>query len=379
MPKKDLIDNLEHIARISNMFAIEGDFVDGTEIESGHINSTYCATYKRDDGSLDQYILQKINNNVFKDPKAVMRNVEKVTRHIAWKVLRVKKDVSGQTLNLYPARGGRAYLDLPEDGLWRCYNYISGTHTYDIVENETQAYQAAYAFGSFQELVSDMNPDDLVETLPNFHHTRKRYDRLMEVVKNDPAGRRSSCEAEIDFIKKHELDVDKLLDLQERGILPVRITHNDTKINNVMLDEETDLAVCVIDLDTVMPGLVLYDFGDMVRTATPPNAEDEENLNKVSVRLPMFRAIVKGYLDAASQFLTQTEIDHLAFSGKLITLEIAIRFLTDYLEGDVYFKTHKPDHNLIRTRTQLKLVEHIDRLLPEMEAIVQEIAEEIKK
>ena len=323
------------IAGIGDLFAIEGEFVTGKEIPSGHINTTYKATYRKSDGTEDSYILQRINDYVFKDPRAVMRNVEKVTRHINWKVLRRVKDSAGQTLNLYPARGGRNYIDIPGDGIWRCYNYLAGTHTYDVVENTRQAYQAGFAFGSFQDLISDMNPDDIVETIPGFHHTRNRYNRLMEVAEQDP---------------------------------------NDTKINNVMLDEDTDHAVCVIDLDTVMPGLVLYDFGDMVRTVTPPTEEDEEDLSKVRMRMPMFQSIVEGYLQAAHGFLTQAEIDQLAFSGKLITLEIGIRFLTDYLEGDQYFKVSRPGHNLIRCRTQLKLVECIEQELPAMEQYVQRLA-----
>ncbi len=369
---------LARIAEIGDMFAIEGEFVDGKEIQSGHINTTYCATYRKSDGTEDRYILQKINSNVFKDPRAVMRNVEKVTRHINWKVLRRRTDSAGQTLNLYPARGGRNYIELPGDGIWRCYNYIEGTHTYDIVENTRQAYQAGYAFGSFQDLISDMNPSDLVETIPGFHDTRKRFDRLMEVARLDPVARLESCREELDFIRQREKDVDVLLDLQKAGRLPVRITHNDTKINNVMLDEETDQAVCVIDLDTVMPGLVLYDVGDMVRTVTTPAAEDEEDLSKVRFRISMFQSIIEGYLDAASGFLTQEEIDFLAFSGKLITLEIGIRFLTDYLEGDVYFKTSKPNHNLIRCRTQLKLVSCLEAQMEEMEKFVQKRAKAIK-
>ena len=200
----------------------------------------------------------------------------------------------------------------------------------------------------------------------------------MEVAKLDPVARLESCREELDFIRKREKDVDVLLDLQKAGRLPVRITHNDTKINNVMLDEETDQAVCVIDLDTVMPGLVLYDVGDMVRTVTTPAAEDEEDLSKVRFRISMFQSIIEGYLDAASGFLTQEEIDFLAFSGKLITLEIGIRFLTDYLEGDVYFKTSKPDHNLIRCRTQLKLVSCLEAQMEEMEKFVQKRAKAIK-
>lgn len=219
------------IAGIGDLFAIEGEFVTGKEIPSGHINTTYKATYRKSDGTEDSYILQRINDYVFKDPKAVMRNVEKVTRHINWKVLRRLKDSAGQTLNLYPARGGRNYIDIPGDGIWRCYNYLAGTHTYDVVENTRQAYQAGFAFGSFQDLISDMNPDDIVETIPGFHHTRNRFNRLMEVAELDPQGRLSTCLPELEFIKAREQDVDRLLNLQERGVLPTRITHNDTKIN----------------------------------------------------------------------------------------------------------------------------------------------------
>ena len=217
------------IAGIGDLFAIEGEFVTGKEIPSGHINTTYKATYRKSDGTEDSYILQRINDYVFKDPKAVMRNVEKVTRHINWKVLRRLKDSAGQTLNLYPARGGRNYIDIPGDGIWRCYNYLAGTHTYDVVENTRQAYQAGFAFGSFQDLISDMNPDDIVETIPGFHHTRNRFNRLMEVAELDPQGRLSTCLPELEFIKAREQDVDRLLNLQERGVLPTRITHNDTK------------------------------------------------------------------------------------------------------------------------------------------------------
>lgn len=379
-PTQSIFDEtLTRIAKIGDEFAIEGEFIDGEEIKSGHINTTYRATYAKADGTQDKYILQRINDTVFKNPQAVMRNVEKVTRHINWKVLRVRKDSAGQTLNLYPARGGRSYIEIPGQGLWRCYNFIDGTHTYDIIENTKQAYQAGFAFGSFQDLISDMNPADLEETIPHFHHTRKRYDRLMEIISLDPIKRVSTCQAEIEFIKQREEAVDKLLKLQEEGQLPTRITHNDTKINNVMMDESTDQAVCVIDLDTVMPGLVLYDFGDMVRTVTSPAEEDEEDLSKVEMRMPMFESIAEGYLDAAHDFLTEEEIRHLAFSGKLITLEIGIRFLTDYIEGDVYFKTSKPNHNLFRARTQLKLVECIEQKLPFMETYVQRLANSLKR
>jgi len=363
----------EAIARIADQFAIEGDFVEGEEIQSGHINATFRASFEGAGGVIHRYILQRINANVFKDPMAVMRNVECVTRHINWKVLRVKKDLGGQTLNLYPGRGGKFWVAGPNSGVWRCYNNIEGCQTYDVVENTRQAYQAARAFGSFQDLISDLPPEEIEETIPFFHDTRKRFDRLMEVVDQDPCGRAGSVASELEFVRQREEAVDKVLKGMKDGAIPMRITHNDTKINNVMIDEETDEAVCVIDLDTVMPGSVLYDFGDLVRTAVSPAAEDEQDLSKVQLRLPIFEALVEGYLDSAKDFLNEAEVDLLPFSSKLITLEVAIRFLTDHIEGDVYFKTQRPDHNLHRCRNQLKLVERIEEQLPAMEHFVKKV------
>jgi len=288
-------------------------------------------------------------------------------------VLRVKKDLGGQTLSLYPGRGGRCWVEGPGGGVWRCYNHIEGCRTYEIVENTRQAYQAARAFGSFQDLVSDLPVEEIEETIPDFHHTRKRFDRLMEVAADDPLGRLASVSEEVGFIKDRESIVDRLLALQAEGSMPLRITHNDTKINNVMIDEETDEAVCVIDLDTVMPGSALYDFGDMVRSATSPAAEDEKDLSKVRMQMSLFEALAEGYVDAAGTFLTDVEVENMAFSGKLITLEIGMRFLTDFLEGDVYFKTARDGHNLDRCRTQLKLVERIEEQEEAMESFVRKV------
>jgi hypothetical protein len=344
------------IAAIGEKFAIAGEFLTGEEIVSGHINTTYRATYRLADGSQRRYILQRINDHVFKDPLAVMRNVERVTRHINDKVLRVKKDLGGQTLQLYPARDGEFWSHGPAGGIWRCYNCIEGCVTYDVVENTRQAYQAARAFGAFQDLVSDLPASEIHETIPDFHDTRKRFARLMEVAEADPCGRLASVRREFDFIARREALAGRLLALHEAGEIPLRITHNDTKINNVMIDAATDEAVCVIDLDTVMPGLSLYDFGDLVRSATTPVAEDETDLSKVTMRLPVFEALTEGFLSTAGGFLNEVEVEHLAFAGKLLTFEVGIRFLTDYLEGDVYFKTHRPGHNLDRCRTQLALL-----------------------
>jgi len=360
------------IAAIGGKFAIGGEFLTGEEIVSGHINTTYRATYGLPDGSRRRYILQRINDRVFKDPLAVMRNVERVTRHINDKVLRVKKDLGGQTLQLYPARDGRCWVEGPGGGIWRCYNCIEGCVTYDVVENTRQAYQAARAFGAFQDLVSDLPAGEIVETIPDFHDTRKRFARLLEVAAADPRGRLASVRREFDFIAAREPVAGRLLGLHEAGGIPLRVTHNDTKINNVMIDAATDEAVCVIDLDTVMPGLSLYDFGDLVRSAVSPAAEDETDLSKVTMRMPMFEALVEGFLSTAGGFLNDVEMAHLAFAGKLLTFEVGIRFLADYLEGDVYFKTHRPGHNLDRCRTQLALIASIEAQEDAMERCVRE-------
>lgn len=370
----------ERIARIGDQFAINGEFLYGEELCNGHINTTYRACYRSEDGHEERFILQRINDYVFKDPAQVMRNVEKVTRHISWKLLRRRKDAAGQTLMLYPARGGRNYINLPEEGgMWRCYNNIEGTHTYDVVENTRQAYQAGYAFGSFQDLVCDMNPEDIKESIPDFHNTPKRYEQLLRSAEADVMGRAAECKAELDLLASWAPQFSKLIDLQQEGKLPTRITHNDTKINNVMLDEETDVAVCVIDLDTVMPGLSLYDFGDMVRTATCMAEEDEEDLSKVTLQMPFFESLAEGYLDAANTFLMQEEIDNLAFSGWLITVEIGIRFLTDYLDGDKYFRIERPDHNLVRARNQLQLACSIEENLPRMQRYIRRLMRSYKK
>lgn len=376
MPSRPLTEGplAQRIAHIGDQFAINGEFLYGEELRNGHINTTYRACYRTDDGHEDRYILQRINDYVFKDPAQVMRNVEKVTRHISWKILRRRRDAAGQTLTLYPARGGRTYINLPEEGgMWRCYNNIEGTHTYDVVENTRQAYQAGYAFGSFQELISDMNPEDIKESIPDFHNTPKRYADLMAAAAADTMGRAASCTQELELVRSWESRLSRLTDMQKAGTLPTRITHNDTKINNVMLDEESDDAVCVIDLDTVMPGLSLYDFGDMVRTATCMAGEDEEDLGKITMQMPFFESLAEGYLDAAHGFLTKEEVEELPFSGWLITAEIGIRFLTDYLDGDRYFRIERPDHNLVRARNQFALAASIEANLPRMTRYVRRL------
>lgn len=358
------------IKEIANEFAIPGSFISGIEIDRGHINSTYLVEYALEDGCEDRYVLQRINEAVFPDPKAVMRNVEVVTRHINWKVLRVRRDLSGQTLNLFPARGGRFHAEINKDEIWRCYNFIEGCRTYDIVENARHAYEAAKAFGSFQDLVSDLPLENIEETIPDFHNTPQRYKNLMQSVAEDPFNRAKTIEKELDFVRSNEEIFSRLIDLHAAGILPTRITHNDTKINNVMIDSETGEAVCVIDLDTVMPGLSLYDFGDMVRTAVSPAAEDESDLSKVVFRMPIFEALVEGYLDGCD-CLCDAEIENLAFSGKLISLETGIRFLNDFLLGDIYFKIAHKNQNLDRARSQFQLARELEKYEAQMQKSVE--------
>lgn len=361
------------IAQIGSLFAIDGAFVEGEEIESGHINTTYLASFRTDDGEINRYILQRINEFVFKDPIAVLQNVARVTKHINRRVLAQKRDASGQTLNLYPSRDGKFYVRGVGGGVWRCYNFIEGCVTYDVVENTRQAYQAGKAFGAFQDLLSDLPIGEIVETIPHFHDTPKRYARLMEVVQADPCGRLKNVSDELSFIHDRAAETRVLLDHLAAKRLELRVTHNDTKLNNVMIDEMSDEAVCVIDLDTVMPGLSLYDFGDLVRTATSPVEEDERDLSKVVMRLEMFKALAEGYYETAGRFLNSLEKELLPFSGKLITLEVAIRFLTDYLEGDSYFKCHREGQNLDRCRTQIALVKSIEEQEEAMKSFVSKL------
>lgn len=368
------VEKQDAIRKIGDQFAIGGEFTLGEEIPSGHINSTYLVSYERDGGERRRYILQRINPTVFLDPLAVMRNVECVTHHINWKVLRVARDSSGQTLSLYPDKTGRFFVRGPNGGIWRCYNFFEGCRTYDVVENTRQAYEAGHAFGAFQDLVSDLPPEEIVETIPDFHHTLKRYDVLQEAVSADRAGRRVKVAAELEYIEANRSIMGRLLEMKDSGELPVRITHNDTKINNVLFDGQTDEAICVIDLDTVMPGLSLYDFGDLVRTTTNSSGEDLSDVNKVEMRMGFFEPLVEGYMKAAGDVLNDAEVSMLAFSGRLISLELGMRFLTDHLNGDEYFRVTREGQNLDRARTQLKLASCIAEKEGEMNAFVQKVA-----
>lgn len=334
-------------------FQIHGDFVRAEPYGAGHINDTYCAVFDQG-GTPVRYILQRVNHQVFKNPGALMENVERVLAHLR----RKSPDEPGKSrrfLTLVPTHDGRSFYQEAAGNLWRLYIFIEKARTLEMVESPRQAYEAAKAFGRFQKLLADLPARQLHDTIPDFHHTPKRFADLERAIEADAANRARLARAEIDFALKHKAICGVLLDAG----LPERVTHNDTKLNNVMLDDATGEGICVIDLDTVMPGLAPYDFGDMVRTMTSPAAEDERDLSKVRMQFPMFEALARGYLESAADFLTPAERTLLPAAGKVITFENGIRFLTDFLAGDTYFKVHRQGHNLDRCRTQFRLVESI--------------------
>lgn len=349
----------QHLQEISKKFQIYGQILHAEACKIGHINETYTATYDQG-GILVRYIHQKINQTVFKDPVAVMDNLVRVTTHIWNKLVALKeREVTRKVLTVVPTHDGQPFYRDKDNECWRTFVFVEKVQSFESVQSASQAGEAGKAFGTFQSLLSDLQGKRLHETIPHFHDVRLRFAALQRAIEEDRCNRARSAQKEIAFALKQESWIGTLLDAHQRGEIPERITHNDTKFNNVMLDWETGQAMCVVDLDTVMPGLVLYDFGDMVRTTTSPTLEDEKDLSKVEMQMPLFEALARGYLSAAGSFLTPAEKSHLALSGKLIAFTIGIRFLTDYLVGDTYFRVHRSGHNLDRCLTQFKLVESI--------------------
>ncbi len=361
---KDSLD----VREVAQHFQFQGEVSSYAPHGNGHINDTYLVTCLKN-GRPARYILQHINRKVFHDPVAVMQNIERVTAHLAAQVAPDEPQNHRRALKLIAACDGRNWHVDEAGETWRAYSFIEGARTYETATGAEQAFQAAKAFGSFQQQLANLPPPRLRDTIPDFHHTPKRFAALERAIDADVAGRAAQVQAEIEFALARQSITGVLLS----AALPERITHNDTKFNNVLLDDTTGEAVCVIDLDTVMPGLALYDFGDMVRTTTSPADEDERDLSRVTMQFPLFEALVRGYLQSAGGFLTAAERQYIAFSGKLITFEIGIRFLTDYLAGDTYFKVHREGHNLDRCRTQFKLVESIEAQEEKMNRLVESI------
>lgn len=358
--------NQKHDVRaIARQFQILGEFIGAEPYGSGHINDTYCVVFDQG-GTRVRYIFQRINHKVFKDPVALMDNIYRVTAHLGEKMAG-QGDPSRRTLTTLLTREGQRVLVDENGNYWRAYLFVEKARTYDSVQSPQQAFEGAKAYGNFQKMLADLPAPRLHDTIPDFHHTPKRFAALEKAIAADATNRAALARPEIEFALSRTRMTRALLDAK----LPERVTHNDTKFNNVMLDDATGEGICVIDLDTVMPGLALYDFGDMVRTTTSPVKEDELDVSKVTMQFPMYEALVRGYLSSASGFLTKAEKQFLAFSGKLITFEIGIRFLADFLAGDVYFKVHRDQHNLQRCRTQFKLVESIEQQEAQMNKLVE--------
>lgn len=356
----------QEIKSVIGAFALEGTLTECIPYGSGHINDTYRLSY--DTGK--RYILQRMNKSIFTRPVELMENVSGVTEWLKKKILEHGGDVERETLNFVMTKEGQSYYIDSEGEYWRVYLFIENASCYDTVKDDNDFYQSALAFGNFQRLLAQYPAETLYETIPDFHNTVDRLEKFKKAVEKDVCGRAASVEKEIRFVMDRTELAHVLCDMQEQGKLPLRVTHNDTKLNNIMIDNETGKGICVIDLDTVMPGLSVNDFGDSIRFGASTGAEDEQDLSKISCDLHLFEVYAKGFIEGCGGALTQAELDALPMGAILMTFECGMRFLTDYLEGDHYFKIHREGHNLDRCRTQFKLVADMEEKLPQMKAII---------
>lgn len=364
-------------AEIFKRFAIYGDLVSFKPFGGGHINGTYLSVWNQA-GTQVRYTHQRINRRVFQNPAAVIENIRRITEHIAAKLTAEAEPaatiapqptpqpgtaavpVSRQALTLIPAKDGRFFYLDPAGEYWRTYLFIEDAVTYERMESPALARKAGAAIGAFQRQLSDYRGPALHETIPDFHNMHSRYDQLDHAVAHDVAGRLAEVRAELAFLEANRARGMILSDGLARGTLPRGITHNDTKLNNILFDAATGNALCIIDLDTVMPGTVLFDTGDLIRTAANTACEDEPDLSKVRFDTSLFAALIDGYLSTASSFLTPAEKSLIAESGRVLTQIMAVRFLTDYLNGDRYYKISRPTHNLDRARSQIALIRSMD-------------------
>jgi len=358
-------------AACAGHFRFEGDLLDVRPHGSGHINETHVVRARTSDGTLRRYLLQRLNREVFAHPEEVMHNIERVTLHLRRKIVEAGGDPQRETVNLVRTVDGTSFHRARDGEYWRAEIFIEGARTYETAERPEQLIGAARAFGRFQRMLGDFPLQQLNTTIPDFHHTPRRFDAFIDAVHRDVENRARHARAEIEFVERRGGDMAGLVVRLERGELPERVVHNDAKLNNVMIDDETGEAVCVIDLDTVMPGLSVLDFGDAVRSGANPAPEDERDLSKVRLDLRAFDCIAHGYLEATRGFLNPRELDALPDAARLITLEQGMRFLTDYLCGDTYYRVHRPAHNLERSRTQLELVRDMESKLDEMRRLIE--------
>ena len=365
--------NLEAIFSKFDLGSPDERFASAEPFGSGHINDTFriCTSGNT------YYILQRINNEIFTRPIEVMDNIHRVTEHLKQKIVMRGGDPTRETLTLLPTKGEKAWFTLVNGNYWRLYNFISDTRTYEIGENSSDGEngqdhvrEAAAAFARFQRDVADIPAPRLHETIAKFGDTSFRFEQFEDALKADVLNRAKDCKADIDFALSRRSDASTLTNMLANKQIPERVAHYDTKINNVLFDNKTGKGICVIDLDTVMPGLAIYDFGDAVRAATALAAEDERDLSKVGFSMDKFKLLTEGYLSEAKNFLTETEIDHLAFAARLVSFTIGLRFLADHLAGDSYFKTQRENQNLDRARTQFKTVADMEKQFDEMRNVV---------
>jgi len=354
-------------------FRIEGRPVRIEPFERGHIHDTFVSTWDRN-GVVSRFLHQRINDRVFRDVAALMNNIDRVTRHLA-----ARRAAFGlRTLELVATRDDRVFLE-HDTGCWRTYRFVEGTHSYDLCESPAQARAAARAFGDFQARVSDLDVRGLRETIPDFFSSPHRLAQFDRALRTDVAHRAAQVGSEIAFVDERRALFDVIEAALADGSVPRRIVHGDTKLNNVLFDTRTGAAVCVVDLDTCMPGWTLYDFGDLVRFTAATSVEDERDLRRAGMDFELYRAIVEGYLEAAGWFLTGAEFALMPVAARLVTLTIGVRFLTDHLEGDRYFKVHREGHNLDRARVQFAMVEAMERRESEMAAVVDEVSARLRK
>lgn len=344
--------------------------LDGEPYGSGLINRTYIVD------SHPSYILQRINTDIFTDPEGLMENIANVTKFLRKKIIEEGGNPDRETITIIPAKDGKSYYKADEDVYFRVYKFVEDSCFYDLPESPELLYNGAKAFGKFQRMLSDYPAQTLHETIPDFHNTRSRFEALKKAIHENKAGRLDSVKDEIEFALSREYMVDIVLDGIKDGEIPLRVTHNDTKFNNVLLDKETKEGLCVIDLDTVMPGSLLYDYGDALRSGGSTGKEDEKDLSKISFNLVNYEYFTKGFLSELKDCMTEREKELIPFSIRLLTFECGIRFLTDYLNGDTYFKTVRPDQNLDRTRTQFKLVSDMESKDKVMNEILEKILSE---
>lgn len=365
MDREELCSKIESAKKA---FDLGAEIISCERYGNGHINDSFLAVSA--DGS--RYILQRMNHEIFTDPEGLMDNIESVTSFLRSKIEQKGGDPKRETLNVVRTKDGNIFYKDEIGCYWRVFLFIEDATSFDQVENKEDFYQSAVSFGNFQNLLAEFDASKLNETIPNFHNTPVRYETFMKAVKEDACGRAASVQKEIDFFINHKNDMALCADKLTAGELPLRVTHNDTKLNNIMIDNATGKGICVIDLDTVMPGLAIFDFGDSIRFGANTAAEDERDLSKVSLDLDLFEAYVKGYLEGCNGSLTDAEIEMLSYGAKTMTMECGMRFLTDYLEGDHYFRIHREGHNLDRCRTQIALVEDMERKWDKMQEIVNQ-------